>query len=98
MCPIVAKRLLLTDLIGGQVQVIFATPPGSIEYVGPASCGVWRSRASRWEALPDVPAVLTSCRAIEASGWQGVGAPKNTPTEIVEDSTRRSMQSSPIRR
>ena len=74
----------LTDLLGGQVQVMFATMPASLEYI---KAGKLRSlavtTATRLDALPDVPTVGDFLPGYEASAWQGVGAPKNTPAEII---------------
>jgi tripartite-type tricarboxylate transporter receptor subunit TctC len=74
----------LTDLLGGQVQVMFATMPASIEYI---KAGKLRSlavtTATRLDALPNVPTVSDLLPGYEASAWQGVGAPKNTPAEII---------------
>ena len=75
----------LTDLLGGQVQVMFDTMPSSIEYI---KAGKLRAlavtTATRSERLPDVPTVGDFVPGYEASGWQGVGAPKNTPAEIID--------------
>jgi tripartite-type tricarboxylate transporter receptor subunit TctC len=74
----------MTDLLAGQVQVYFVPTPGSIEYIKSGrlrALGV--TTATRWEALPDVPAIGEFVSGYEASGWYGVGAPKNTPAEIV---------------
>ena len=75
----------LTDLLGGQVQVVFDTTLASIEYI---RAGRLRplavSTATRLEALPEIPTVSDFLPGYEASGWYGVGAPKNTPTEIVD--------------
>src|SRR5216684_130078 len=75
----------LTDLIGGEVQVMFDTTPASIEHI---RAGQIRPLAvtttSRSEALPDIPTVGDFVPGYEASAWYGVGAPKNTPAEIVE--------------
>jgi tripartite-type tricarboxylate transporter receptor subunit TctC len=75
----------LTDLISGQVQVMFASLPGSIEHARAGRVRPLAVTASRWEALPNVPAVADFVPGYQASGWQGVGALKNTPTEIVEE-------------
>jgi tripartite-type tricarboxylate transporter receptor subunit TctC len=75
----------LTDLFGGQVQVMFATMPASIQYVragGLRALAV--TTATRSEALPVVPAVGEFLPGFEASVWYGVGAPRKTPAEIVE--------------
>jgi len=75
----------LTDLLGGQVQVMFASVLASIEYVRDGRLRALAvTTASRSEALPDIPTVGDFVLGYEASAWQGVGAPKNTPGEIVE--------------
>ena len=74
----------LTDLIGGQVQVMFATPIVSIEHI---RAGKLRplavTSATRFGVLPDIPSVGEFLPGYEAEDWKGVFAPKNTPTEIV---------------
>jgi tripartite-type tricarboxylate transporter receptor subunit TctC len=74
----------LTDLLGGQVQVYFAPTPGSIEYI---KSGKLRALAvtaeTRSEVLPDIPTVGEFVAGYEASTWFGIGAPKNTPAEVV---------------
>jgi tripartite-type tricarboxylate transporter receptor subunit TctC len=76
----------LTDMLGGQVQVIFGTMPGTIEYI---RAGKLRPLAvtatARVEALPDVPAVAEFVPGFEASSWYGVGAPRNTSAEVIEN-------------
>jgi tripartite-type tricarboxylate transporter receptor subunit TctC len=75
----------LTDLIGGQVQVMFATLPSAIEYV---RSGTLRALAvttsTRWQALPNVSTVGEFVPGYEALAFQGIGAPKSTPPEIIE--------------
>jgi tripartite-type tricarboxylate transporter receptor subunit TctC len=75
----------LTDLMGGQVQVMFSPLPESI---GAIRGGMVRALAvtiaERSQALPDVPTVGESVPGFEASTWQGIGAPKGTPAEIVD--------------
>jgi tripartite-type tricarboxylate transporter receptor subunit TctC len=74
----------LTDLLGGQVQVDFATMPPSIGYV---RSGTLRALAvtspTRSEALPNVPTVGTVLPGYDASTANGLGVPRNTPAEIV---------------
>ena len=74
----------LTDLLGGQVQVMFDNMPSSIEYV---RAGKLRPLAvtttQRSPALPDVPAIAEFLPGYEVNAWFGVGAPKATPPEIV---------------
>jgi len=75
----------ITDLIAGQVQVLFGTLPSSIEYV---KAGNLRALAvtsmARSPALPDIPAMGEFLAGFEAIGWFGVCAPKNTPAGIIE--------------
>ena len=75
----------LTDLIGGQVQMMIGPLPSSIEYI---KAGTLRAlavtSATRIGAMPDVPAVSEFVPGYEATGFIGISAPKNTPTEIVE--------------
>jgi tripartite-type tricarboxylate transporter receptor subunit TctC len=75
----------LTDLLGGQVQMMFATMPASIEYV---RAGRLRPLAvtggAPSEMLKGVPTVSDAVPGFEASAWYGIGAPKNTPIEIVD--------------
>ena len=75
----------LVDLLGGQVQVMFAGMCSSIEYV---RAGKLRALAltteTRSPVLPDVPTVAEFVPGYESSYWTGVGAPKNTPSEIVD--------------
>jgi tripartite-type tricarboxylate transporter receptor subunit TctC len=80
----------LTDLFGGQVQVMFATMPASIQYVRAGRLRALAvTTAMRSEALPDVPAVGEFLPGFEASVWYGVGAPRETPAEIVEKLNNR---------
>jgi tripartite-type tricarboxylate transporter receptor subunit TctC len=75
----------ITDLLGGQVQVIFSPVPESIEHI---RAGKLRPLAvmsgTRLDVLPNIPTVGDFLPGYEASGWQGVGAPKNTPAEIID--------------
>jgi tripartite-type tricarboxylate transporter receptor subunit TctC len=75
----------LTDLIGGQVQVMFDVLPSSIEYIRAGKLRALAvTTATRWPALLDIPTVAEFVPGYEASGWIGVGTPNNTPTEIVD--------------
>jgi tripartite-type tricarboxylate transporter receptor subunit TctC len=75
----------LPDLVGGQVQVYFAA---MISSIGLIRTGKLRAlavtTAQRSPLLADIPAMAEFLPGYEASAWQGVGAPKNTPTEIIE--------------
>jgi tripartite-type tricarboxylate transporter receptor subunit TctC len=79
----------LTDLLSGQVQVFFDVLTSSIEHI---KAGRLRAlavtTAKRSEALPDIPTVAEFISGYEASNIRGVGAPKNTPVEIVDKLNR----------
>jgi len=76
---------MLTDLLGGQVQVGFEPMPGTIEHI---RAGKLRplavTTAIRSDALPNIPTVGEFLPGYEASAFFGIGAPKGTPTEIVD--------------
>jgi tripartite-type tricarboxylate transporter receptor subunit TctC len=75
----------LTDLLGAQVQVTFASVPSAIEYIRAGKLHPLAvTTAMRSEALPDTPTVGEFVPGYEASTFYGLGAPKNTPDEIVE--------------
>jgi tripartite-type tricarboxylate transporter receptor subunit TctC len=75
----------LTDVLGGQVQVIFASTVSSIEYVKTGRLrAIAVTAATRSDALPDVPTVDEFVPGYEASAWFGIGAPKNTPSQIID--------------
>jgi tripartite-type tricarboxylate transporter receptor subunit TctC len=76
---------VLTDLMAGQVQVTFGPLGASIEYIKTGRLRALAvTEATRSETLPDVPTVGEFVPGYEASLWQGIGAPKNTPPEIVD--------------
>jgi tripartite-type tricarboxylate transporter receptor subunit TctC len=75
----------LTDLIGGQVQVIFSAVPSTVEYIKSDKVRALAvTSTSRSETLPDLPTVAEFVPGYEASNWWGIGAPKNTPAAIVD--------------
>jgi len=75
----------VTDLIGGQVQVMFSVITDSIEYIRAGKLRALAvTTASRSEALPDIPTMGEFVPGYEANSFFGVGAPKNTPTEIID--------------
>jgi tripartite-type tricarboxylate transporter receptor subunit TctC len=75
----------LTDLIGGQVQVYFGAVSESLEHVRAGKLrALALTNSARWEALPDIPTIGEFVPGYEASGWLGIGAPRNTPAEIVD--------------
>ena len=74
----------VADLISGHVQVVFAPISESIQQI---KAGKLRplavTTAARLDVMPDVPSVAEFVPGYEASGFAGIGAPKNTPAEIV---------------
>jgi tripartite-type tricarboxylate transporter receptor subunit TctC len=79
----------VADLLGGQLQVMFDIMSESIEYI---RAGRLRplavTTATRFPALPDVPTVSEFVPGYEATAWWGVGAPKNTPADIIDKLNR----------
>jgi tripartite-type tricarboxylate transporter receptor subunit TctC len=74
----------LTDLIGGQVQVMFDNMASSVEHVRSGKLrGLAVTTASRSPSLPDLPAVSEFVPGYESSGLYGVGVPRNTPVDII---------------
>jgi tripartite-type tricarboxylate transporter receptor subunit TctC len=75
----------LTDLIAGQIEVLFPSLGSSIEYV---KAGKLRALAvtgaTRSDALPDLPTVAETLPGYQAASFYGIGAPRNTPAEVVE--------------
>ena len=75
----------LTDLLGGQVQVLFEPLPASIQHIKSGAIrGLAVTTAMRAEALPDVPALSEFIPGYEASGWNGICAPRNTPAAVIQ--------------
>src|SRR6478672_737513 len=83
--PYRSAAAVMTDLLSGQVQLYFGTTASSLEYV---RTGKLRALAvtieRRLDALPDIPTVGDFVPGYEASNWYGLGAPKNTPVEVIE--------------
>jgi tripartite-type tricarboxylate transporter receptor subunit TctC len=74
-----------TDLIGGQVQVMFELIPSSVDHVRSGKLRALAvTTATRTAALPDIPTVGEFLPGLEASAWIGLGAPKNTSAEIID--------------
>ena len=75
----------LTDLLGGQMQVMFDSPPASIEHIRAGTLrALGVTAATPSEVLPDTPSVSNFVPGFEASAWYGVGMPKDAPAEIVD--------------
>jgi tripartite-type tricarboxylate transporter receptor subunit TctC len=84
----------LTDLLGGQVQVMFASLSASIEYVRAGKLRALAvTTATRSDALPDIPTVAEFVPGYEASGWFGIGAPNNTSSEVVDQLNKQINES-----
>ena len=82
--PYRGESLAMTDLIGGQAQIVFATTGSSIQYVKSGSVRALAvTTPASIDALPDVPPLAQYLPGYQASGWSGLTAPKNTPAEIV---------------
>jgi tripartite-type tricarboxylate transporter receptor subunit TctC len=74
----------LTDLLGGQVQALIASLPSAIEYVKAGKVrGLAVTSATRPQTLPDLPAAGELVPGYEVSSWYGIGAPRNTPADVV---------------
>jgi tripartite-type tricarboxylate transporter receptor subunit TctC len=83
--PYRGGRPALNDLLGGQVQVYFAPTVNSIEYIRAGRLRALAvTAATRLDALPDISTVAEFVPGYEASGWYGIGAPKNTPSQIID--------------
>jgi tripartite-type tricarboxylate transporter receptor subunit TctC len=79
----------ITALLGGQVQVMFASMPGSLEYIKAAKLRALAvTTAARSDALPDIPTVGEFVPGYEANQWYGIGAPKNTPAASIDKLNR----------
>jgi tripartite-type tricarboxylate transporter receptor subunit TctC len=75
----------LTDLIGGQLQVVFSTIPPALEYIRTDRLRALAvTTATRFEGAPDIPTMGDFVPGYDTSQWYGIGAPRNTPAEIVD--------------
>jgi tripartite-type tricarboxylate transporter receptor subunit TctC len=75
----------LTDLIAGQVHVMFDNIPTSAEHIKAGRLrGLAVTSAARSQVLPDLPTVADFLPGYEASAWYGLGVPKNTPDEVID--------------
>jgi tripartite-type tricarboxylate transporter receptor subunit TctC len=83
--PYRGESAAIADLLGGQVQVSFPTLLGSIEHIRDRNLRALAvTTATRSSALPDVPTMTEFLAGCEATAWNGLNAPKNTPAAIVE--------------
>jgi tripartite-type tricarboxylate transporter receptor subunit TctC len=87
--PYRGEALALTDMIGGQVQMMFATSSGVIEHIKSSRLRALAvTSATRWEQLPDLPTVAETIPGFEAMSWSGLGALRQTPPQIIERLSR----------
>lgn len=76
---------MLTDLLGGQVQAAFDNLPASIAHIRAGKLRALAvTTATPLEALPDIPTLGQFLPGFEASAWSGIGAPRNTPADIID--------------
>lgn len=83
--PYRGEALALTDIMGGQVEMMLATARGSIEHIKAgklSALGV--STKMRCDQLPDVPSIAETVVDFDASSWSGLGAPRSTPAQIID--------------
>jgi tripartite-type tricarboxylate transporter receptor subunit TctC len=81
----------ITDLLAGQVQVVFSTPGSAISNVRSGTLrGLAVTSAKRMDVLPDVPALAETLPGYDAVSWAGIGAPANTPAEIIDKLNRET--------
>ena len=75
----------VTDLLGGQVEVMFVSTPSSIEYIRSDKLRALAvTTATRFPTLPEIPTVDDFVPGYEASSWYGVGAPRGTPAAVID--------------
>ena len=75
----------LAGLLSGEVQVVFPTPPSSIEFIRTGKLrGLATTGATRAEALPDMPTVGEFVPGYETSAWYGIGGPHGLPADVVD--------------
>jgi tripartite-type tricarboxylate transporter receptor subunit TctC len=74
----------LTDLLGGQVQMVFCTIPSAIHHVNAGTLrAIALTSATRLESMPEIPTVSETVPGFESAQWYGVGAPAGTPAAII---------------
>jgi tripartite-type tricarboxylate transporter receptor subunit TctC len=77
--------MALADLLGDHVQLVFGTMPGSIELIRSGKLhGLAVTTPERSEVMPELPTIAEAVPGYESSTWFGIGAPRNTPAEIID--------------
>ena len=85
LVPVHYRNSYVPDMLAGQVQVVFSPVPTTIEQVRAGKLRALAvTSATRLQALPDIPTISEFVPGYEASVWNGVVAPKNTPAEIID--------------
>jgi tripartite-type tricarboxylate transporter receptor subunit TctC len=80
----------LTDMLSGQIQVMFDPLPASIQYIRSGQLRPLAvTTATRWSEMPDLPTVSEFVPGYVTESWYGVGAPRNTPAEIIDKLNRQ---------
>jgi tripartite-type tricarboxylate transporter receptor subunit TctC len=91
LVPYRGEAPAMTDLLAGQVQVVFSTPGSVMSYV---KAGTLRAlavtSAARMDVLPDLPTIAETLPDYEATSWAGIGAPAHTPAEIIDQLNRET--------
>jgi tripartite-type tricarboxylate transporter receptor subunit TctC len=79
----------ISDLVGGQIQFMFSTLSACIEFIKARSIRALAvSTRTRWETVPDLPAVAEVLPGYDVAAWFGLAAPRNTPAENIEKLNR----------
>jgi tripartite-type tricarboxylate transporter receptor subunit TctC len=87
--PYRGEALALTDIISGQVQAMFCTPPGGLQYIKTEKVRALAvTSAARWDGLPDVQPIADTVPGYESSSWLGIATPRGTPRGIIETLNR----------
>jgi tripartite-type tricarboxylate transporter receptor subunit TctC len=83
--PYRGEAMALADLLGDHVQLVFGTMPGSIELIRSGKLhGLAVTTRERSEVMPELPTIAEAVPGYESSTWFGIGAPRNTPAEIID--------------
>ena len=91
LVPYRGEAPAMTDLLAGQVQIVFTTTGSAMSYVKAGSLRALAvTSAVRMDVLPDVPTVAETLRNYESSSWAGIGAPAHTPAEIIDRLNRET--------
>ena len=91
LVPYRGEAPAMTDLLAGQVQIVFTTPGSVMSYVKASTLRPLAvTSVARMDVLPDVPTVAETLSDYEATSWAGIGAPTHTPAEIVDKLNRET--------